>query len=364
MLNYIRHSGAWLLRYWLSSTVIAFALLMAYTSLPIFGQSPTPTPNIQTVPKLEITSTPTNTPFPTVTAVVPDIPQVPTPVPTAKPTAKPDKADKTEENAVNDPGTAGGDPINKPAGGEQAPALQAPISNTKQLLGSVLVAVLNLRKSPSSNAAIIDTLFHQDQVQILGRNSDGFWWLVCCGAETQKPGWVTAQLLSPNFNPAQANTLLPLLAGSNATSLTDGSPITTSKTVNLQLQMRPSPAFVWQGQMVDLQFIVTNLSKTAAVNVRLRDDLTTTLQYNKAVITHNGRLQQQDKPQGGKIFNIGWPQLAAGASVTATLTLRVAPDLANGSLIDNLAVVAADNAGDVSAGITFAMPPTIMPQFK
>jgi uncharacterized repeat protein (TIGR01451 family) len=146
--------------------------------------------------------------------------------------------------------------------------------------------------------------------------------------------------------------------------VTTSSLLTASKGVTLSFQMRPSPAFVWQGQLVNLQFVIANRSQTPASNVRLRDDLPAALQYTAAVISHNGQFQQQAKAAGNSIISLAWPQLAAGSEVTATVTLRVASDLPNGSLIDNLAVVAADNAGDVPAGITLAMPPTVLPLFK
>lgn len=370
MIIQIRKTGAWLIRYWLISTVIAFVVLTAYTSLPIFGQSPEATPNIQTVPKPEEVFTPTNTPFPTATSVIdipaePEIPQVPTPEPTRARSPGDNQGGGSGGAATDEDNSNSGSQPDQPAVAPTAPPVDGPLT------GTVLVAVLNLRKGPSTGDAIIDTLFRNDHVQILARNGDGSWWLVCCGSDAKKPGWVPAQLLQPDFDPAQANARLPMAAAASAapavtgaTSLTNTVPLTASQGITLQLQMRPSPAFAWQGQQVNVQFVVTNRGTTPALNVRLRDDLTTTLQYGKAVVTNNGRLQQQSKTAGGSIFSVTWPQLAAGESVTATVTLRIATDVPNGSLIDNLAVVAADNVADVPAGITLAMPPTMMPQFK
>ncbi len=65
-------------RYWLLGAILFFALLMFYTSSPVFGaQAATPTPDIKTVPPLEVVNTPTNTPFPTVTPSVAAEPATP-----------------------------------------------------------------------------------------------------------------------------------------------------------------------------------------------------------------------------------------------------------------------------------------------
>lgn len=399
-------AGAWLARRWLIGTVLLFALLMAYTSSPIFGQSPPPTPDIQTVPVPAMVSTPTNTPFPTATPVAPDTPEAPLPIDVNTPTTQPNNqqagqgdttdnqtGDTTTDNGPSNDNASDDNPAGSNAGGggvgsgqpaNPQSSVQTTGTLTSTLNGTVAITVLNMRKGPSTENAIIDTLFRNDRVQILARSTDGVWWLVCCGADTKRQGWVTARFVQANFDVAQANVRLPIAGGSSAApaaivtknALTAGARITTTLplTTNaqitpglnskLQFQIHPNPPFVWQGQIVNLQFSVTNLGSTTATNVRLRDDLPTTLQYTQAVVGQNGRIQQSNKAQGGSIVRLDWPQLAAGATLTATITLRVTPDLPDGSLIDNLAVVAADNISDIPAGITLAMPPTLMPVFK
>ena len=401
----IRTASTWLARRWLISTVLLFALLMAYTSIPIFGQSAPPTPDIQTVPPPAMVATPPNTPFPTATPVAvatevtSDIPQVPSPVATQL--TKPDKNNDSSSDANNNTnntddktgdsttGNSGTGDIGNASGDAQTTKAQPPNQTNGALTGTVLIPVLNLRKGPGANHAIIDTLFRNDVVQILARSADGVWWLVCCGADSKHQGWITTQFIRPNFNRAQANSLLPIGANSSAappstkTDIINKAPtlsqsitttthapmtstlvITQANGARLQFQMRPSPAFVWQGQLVNLQLFVTNPGPTTAINVRVRDDLPLTLRYAQAIVSHNGRFQQASKAQGGSIISIDWPQLAAGATLTATLTLRVAADIPDGSLIDNLAVVAADNVGDIAAGVTLAMPPVLLPAFK
>ena len=402
-------AGAWLARRWIIGTVLLFALLMAYTSSPIFGQSPPPTPDIQTVPVPAMVATLTDTPFPTATPVALDTPEAPVPIVVDTPTTQPDNhqdgqgdttdnsdqpGDSAADNSSSNDNATATNPAGSDAGGggvgggqpaNPQSSAQTTGTLTSTLNGTVAITVLNMRKGPSTGNAIIDTLFRNDRVQILARSTDSVWWLVCCGADTKRQGWVTARFVQPNFDVAQANARLPIAGGSSAapaamnalatsTRLTTTLPVTTSATITpglnsnssalLQFQIHPNPPFVWQGQIVNLQFSVTNLGSTTATNVRLRDDLPTTLHYTQAVVGQNGRIQQSSKAQGGSIVRLDWPQLAAGATLTATITLRITPDLPDGSLIDNLAVVAADNVSDIPAGITLAMPPTLMPAFK
>jgi hypothetical protein len=66
--------------------------------------------------------------------------------------------------------------------------------------------------------------------------------------------------------------------------------------------------------------------------------------------------------QEAPLVEITWPGLAAGESATATVRVRVAEDVPNGTTFANLATV---TAGDESAtnGITIGMPPALLPEF-
>lgn len=379
-----------LMRYWLGGVVLFFALLMFYTSSPVFGaQVATPTPDVKTVPPLELVLTPTNTAFPTVTPVV-AAPATATPAATNAlptdvaplPTVTRQLPDEPDDEEAND-GNGG----NSPSGGGSAPSSgggspvvtgntsSQPASTTpgvnlpaRVLTGTVTSVVLNLRKNPGDNQSPIDTLFRGDVVQILGRNADGAWWLICCGADAKLQGWVSAASIQPNFASSQANALIPLIAGQGA-ALDASAAVTGTRPAgatrpSLQVEMRPSPAFAWQGQSVAIQFVITNRGSAAVTGIQLRDHLPPTLRYVSAVASNQGQLQTEASDANGSIVNLTWPRLAPGASVMATITVEIAPDAEAGSLIDNLALITADQQDDLSIGITLAMPPTVLPQFR
>lgn len=383
-----------LMRYWLGGVVLFFALLMFYTSSPVFGaQVATPTPDVKTVPPLELVLTPTNTAFPTVTPVV-AAPATATPVATNAlptdvaplPTVTRQLPDEPNDEATRDEedGNGGNSPSgggNAPSGGGSSPAVTGnnsssqPVSTTpgvglptRNLTGTVTSVVLNLRKNPGDNQSPIDTLFRGDVVQILGRNADGAWWLICCGADAKLQGWVSAASIQPNFASGEANALIPLIAGQGA-ALGASAAVTGTRPAgatlpSLQVEMRPSPAFAWQGQSVAIQFVITNRGSAAVTKIQLRDHLPPTLRYVSAVASNQGQLQTEASDANGSIVTLTWPRLAPGASVMATITVDIAPDAEAGSLIDNLALITADQQDDLSVGITLAMPPTVLPQFR
>lgn len=358
-----------LIRYWLLSTIALFALVMLYTSIPIFGAVPTPTPNIQTVPKIEELLTPTNTPFPTATPISGSTGgSAATPVPkkTDDPTATPGSPANNTTGGSTDAAQA-----SQPVGGA-APAVNSGVV----LTGTVLATLLELHRVPSNESRVTNTLFQGDEVTVIGRTGDGAWWLICCGLD-QRPGWAPAKAIQPHFDLSKAARLIPVVNNVNGlatdiitTTVKSQLPITatdhsaTQTGAVLQLEMRPSPAFVWQGQQVTLRLIVTNQGQAPASNVQLRDELPPTLRLLKVSADQGGRTQQTQSNGGGAIVNLTWPQLAAGAKASALLTLQIAADLPDGALLDNLAVVSASNAAEVTAGITLAMPPTLIPQFR
>lgn len=349
-------------RYWIAAAVLLFALLSAYTSNPIYGQAE-PTPDINTIPPLELLKTPTNTPFPT-----------PTPIIETDESGGNSEFDATATPVFDDPttpqenenqgggGSEGGGSSDSGNGGTQTePApTTGDTSQASGLTGFVNPVTLNVRKGPRATDAIIDTLFRNEQVTILARDSANAWWYVCCGTGSGREGWVSAELITPNFDRNEAERLLPVTAttaaqtaaGSNA----DGAAVV--------LEMRPSPAFVWQGQTVQLQFVVRNTSDQPLTNVRLRNDLPPTLAYLNADIGQQGSVQESGQAEDGLIYTIQWPELAVGASLTATVALQLADNVPNGALVDNLAVVDTAEGMNALAGITFAMPPIRLPQFR
>ncbi len=342
-------------RYWIAIAVLAFVLLSAYTSNPIYGQAGVPTPDVNTVPPMEELVRPTNTPFPTPTPIV-DGGQ-PGNGGTFDPTATPQADNNDDNNNDSSGGSTGGGSTG--SGNSESPPLTERTTPGTGLSGTVNVVTLNVRKGPSATDPIVDTLFRNEPVTILAQNSGGQWWYICCGSRAGREGWVSAALITPNFDPS-AVAALPV----TATSYDVTANVATAADQALLLEMRPSPAFVWQGQTVQLQFVVRNTSDQPLTNIRLRNDLPPTLTYLSTSTGQQGTVQAAGEAKDGLIYTINWPAVAAGESLTATVTLQLAGTIPNGALVDNLAVVDTAEGANALAGITFAMPPLRLPRFR
>lgn len=348
-------------RYWIAVVVITFALLSIYTSDATFAQDVPPTPDVNTVPRPDAIITPTNTPFPSPTPVGGGLPSGGgAPRPNATATRTPDNNDNDQENTSNN----GGAVPNNGNNGSTAPS--APAAPENAVNGTISTVTLNVRRAPNTGANIVDTLFMGEAVQILGRDSGGNWWYICCGTGAGRPGWVSAQFVTLDNADADTTAAIPVTANTSAAAVdnSDALTSTTTITVPLVLEMRPNPAFVWQGRTVQLQFVVHNRSDQALTNVQLRNDLPSTLRYMATSVNGQAEVVTSGTAADGVIFAISWPEIAAGDQLTATVTVQIASDVDNGALIDNLAVVDVDEGAEALAGITFAMPPGRPPRFR
>ena len=383
--------------YWLALFVLAVGLLSLYTSSPIYGApAATPTPDVQTVPKPIIVDTPTNTPFPTPTPDGnSDTPSGGGPIATRPPSNNQgnDDDNNNDDNNNNQNNNQPNTPApTQPATGSGAtttPVANAAPGNgtqntgaTSGLTGIVNVVTLNIRKGPSTSEHIVDTLFMNDQVTVSGRDRAGAWWYICCGAGSQRAGWVSAQFITPNFAGTEAATLLPVLGNGpapvatqsdKATPQATGTPkatgtpaavTVTGATTPLVMTMRAQPAFAWQGQRIQLQLALRNSGSQALTTLHLRHDLPPELAFVEATISDGGTYTYQGDANSGPLLAIDWPALPAGAQVTALLTLQIRADTPIGALIDNLAVVTSAEGDEALAGLTLAMPPTGLPQFR
>lgn len=351
-------------RYWLLLLVLAFGLLSIYTSQPIYGAPvAVPTADVNTIPERPETPTPENTPFPTPTAVNNESPSD---------SGSDDSAPIDDHNADNNSDdsaptgnntadTAGG--IGSPDAGSAAEG--ATTFETKGATGNtglVTAVTLNLRKEPSATARVVDTLFLNDEVTILGRNQNGNWWYVCCGARTQANGWVSKQFIAANLSAAA----IPLVSGvvSQAATVAGSNAAVAPAEGSLVLEMRSQPPAVQQGQLVEIQFVVRNRSNGALSGVQLRNDLPAELAVVNTQTGSQGKVNYTGALQSGPIFTINWPTVQANSQVTATVTVQIATDIADGALIDNLAVVKTTQGAEALAGITLALPPVALPQFR
>jgi uncharacterized repeat protein (TIGR01451 family) len=284
------------------------------------------------------------------------------PAPTNTPTSVP--------QATNTPRPDGEDNQPPPATGT------ASQPQGEALTGVVNVDRLNLRLGPGTSFGVLGVLLRDQTVRILERDDAGAWWRVCCLANTTTEGWASAQYIRPDFDPAQANTLIPLAgsaatptpatpisAGSTPTATVAASSVTTPS-LDLELIISQTPDYVWQGQEFALEFDVTNLGNTAATNIELRNELPPEFTFVSADIDAEGLLAEERSDQERLIFSVRWPSLDAGATVRVTVRLQVAENVPDGAVIDNLAVAAADNALPFTAGITIGMPPASPPDFQ
>lgn len=395
--------------YWLAIFVVAMGLLSAYTSSPIYGApAMTPTPDVQTVPKPVILDTPTNTPFPTPTpSNDPNAPSGGGPVATRAPSdSQGDNGNNNQnddDNNSNDNNQNDNQTGNQPGNDNPTPTSAAPSNGTAAnptsntapgtstqttgttggLTGVVNVVTLNMRKGPSTSDHIVDTLFKHDQVVVSGRDRAGAWWYVCCGAGSQRTGWVSAPLITPNFTEAQA-AAIPVLVNSPlpvATKTALATPQTTdtaqatgtpepagtpnaAAATPLLMTMRAQPAFAWQGQRIQLQLVLRNSSAQALTDLHLQNDLPPELAFIEATISDGGDYRYTGAAESGPLLMIDWPALPTDAQVTATITLQIRADTPIGAVIDNLAAVTSAEGAEALAGLTLAMPPTGLPQFR
>jgi uncharacterized repeat protein (TIGR01451 family) len=131
---------------------------------------------------------------------------------------------------------------------------------------------------------------------------------------------------------------------------------------SLQGQMAATSEMAAQGQEIEIQITIVNPGTEAAQNVAVRDEVPGALQI-VSVSAEGGTATSQAGPNGTSIVLFAWPSLAPGSKTAATLVVRIAPNLANGSVIDNLAVAYADNAGAVTIGVSLGTPPQLLPTF-
>ena len=360
--------------YWILLLVLGFGLLSLYTSHPIYGapvaQS---TPDVNTVPKPAATPTPENTPFPTPTRVDDNPANDNGGGSPGDEDQNSDNNDNSDNSDNSDSGNRGSDSASGGGGanavvdvGNEESSTQQGAGATNGITGLVTAVTLNLRKDPGATARMVDTLFLNDPVAILGRNQSGNWLYVCCGARTQLAGWVSKQFVSTNLSSDQEMARIPLFesAVSVATSASGANTGSQAAADSLVLEMRSLPTAIWQGQTIEIQLVVRNRGNQALTGVQLRYDLPTELAVVKTATSGEGKVNVSGARQGGPVVAVDWPTVPANGQLTATVTVQIATTVADGALIDNLAVVNTSQGIEALAGITLAMPPTALPQFR
>lgn len=130
----------------------------------------------------------------------------------------------------------------------------------------------------------------------------------------------------------------------------------------LQAEMVLVSGVPMQGQEVVLRVIVKNPGRVEARNVTVRDELPSQLEL-VAMDAAGGATATEKASNGRTIVLFTWAALRAGGEAQATLTVRIGASVANGTVIDNLAVAFADNAAAVTTGISLGTPPVHLPTF-
>lgn len=240
------------------------------------------------------------------------------------------------------------------------------------LTATVNVARLNLREGPGTNYPTVGVITSGQSVQVLARNEFSDWWRVCCLSGTTTAGWAAAQYLLPQFDLSQVTVLVPVASGlptpppPTAVPTVDPAAVPTpTVTSGLQLQIRQEPLYTWQGQEAVLVYLIVN-NGAAVTNLQLRNELPPQLAFVGVEEAGGGTVTTENEAAavGPAVFTIQWPELATAGRAEVQVRVRVAQELADGAVIDNLAVLTAQDVAALTAGISIGMPPRSLPEFR
>ena len=128
----------------------------------------------------------------------------------------------------------------------------------------------------------------------------------------------------------------------------------------MSVAIAQQPPFAVQGREIALIYTVRNDSAEDLADVVLSSELPGPLTLVAATAGAGGEVAQSaDSP----LVTVTWATVPAGGSATATVRVRVADDVPNGTTFANLASVTAGNGETTSSGITIGMPPSLLPEF-
>lgn len=354
--RHTRRLSTYIHRHWLLIGVIAFLVAVAIAGAPAWA-APSPRPLNQTVPR----PTPTTPGDPVATAT-----------PRSDSGSDDDNESDDGENATGGSGERQLDttlPNELLDGNNATPAAETTATTgSDALTASVAVGQLNARAQANASASVVGTLTANQQVTVEARNASGTWWYVCC-VNGNTRGWVSAQLMTPSFARADANTLLPIFeAKAAATPEPTKKPAQATGAVKkaespLTVDFMLDPPFLWQGITGTLTITVTNPNAVDVVNAELSDELPATMRFLDAAAGAGGSVIASTTETGNTLLLFRWPQVPSETSVTATINFSVADTLEDGAVFDNLVGIQASNAGYASGAITIGMPPVLPPSF-
>lgn len=252
-----------------------------------------------------------------------------------------------------------------------SPAVGGGAAAAPALTARVTVGTLNLRQGPGVSFNALGALPANSQVTVNARNEDGSWWFICCLPNSQTAGWVSAQLLTPDFDRSQALTLIPLFgseptpapAAAAAAAPADATRLPQAERP-LQVEFQLDPPFLWQNITATLTITVSNPNTVDVIRAELSDELPAALRLIQAGADGGGTVEQVTTANRRPLLLFRWPTIPAGDSVAATIVFETAADLADGAVIDNLVGVRARNAAYGGGAVTIGMPPIAPPSFQ
>jgi uncharacterized repeat protein (TIGR01451 family) len=311
----------------------------------------------------------------------PTPPPPPTEVPQATATPRRDRDD--DEQPAPPPPTP-----QAPIGEQPAQPPAQPQFTGDEPTATILAERLNVRSGPGTAFGVIGIAIEGETVLLLGRNADSSWFRICCATGTNTEGWISAPFIQLNVDPATLTAQVPLVTIDTdvstpvepaATAVTaEPTPataaITESVTVpaaaapvtpaEIELTIAQSPPYAQQGDEVTLTFVVTNLGTASATQVELRDEFPSELLFVEARAANDADILEEELDANRLALIITWPEVAGGASVSATVRVRISEDVENGAVIDNLAVISAAGGEPSTNGISIGMPPLALPIFQ
>ena len=268
-------------------------------------------------------------------------------------------------------------PAATPAPSTTAATTATTATTTGGVQGTVAGVNLNVRSGPSTDDAVLGKLRGSDTVTVLGRNAGGDWLYICCIGTPPSNGWVSAQFITPAFaagdlpevgSDGQASAGTDTDTGTASAGGTDASTAAgdgaqagaAQGTGALTVAIAQQPPFAVQGREIALIYTVSNDGSEDLTDVVLSSELPAPLSLIAATAGSAGEVSQS---AGSPAVTATWATLPAGASVSATVRVRVADDIPNGTTFANLASVTAGNGETASTGITIGMPPSLLPEF-
>ncbi|MFN3981214.1 MAG: SH3 domain-containing protein [Caldilinea sp.] len=249
----------------------------------------------------------------------------------------------------------------------------ATITSSVTVTAVVSVPALNARAAPSTNAAILGRFTGNAQLTVLGRNSAGDWWLVCCAPNGAGNVWVASSFVQSNAS-AERMAALPVVTGRGSPVVVATEAVAAPAAAVNAASAPAGPAIVLtgpprllpavQGEPLVMLFTVANPGRAAAANAEFSFELPAGLRFVSASATDGGEVVASETASGALLVVVTWPELAAGANATVRIAATVDKEVSNGAVLGSSAVALASNAASTFVSVVVGTPPTTLPDFR